>query len=155
MKKILFVLLSCFPMFANAANMCVKNDTVMVVLDPVVAPTSVTYDNTGKTWSAQFSYGVVSGIAACTGGMGSLGALDLGTLAPDQDALSVYSTGYYCFCKMLVPVESQWVFTHNGSPQGHVYCGTECAKWCTANTEGISSSAAFRRALFGSANTIE
>ena len=140
MKVILpfFVSLMCvIPSFG--ANMCIRDDAVMVVLDPVISGAALASDATGKTWSTKFSYGVISGIAACYTNVGAT----QGMVASNQ-TMTVSSTGSYCYCKMLRPVESPWVFS--GSNDGSNYCATRCASYCASNA---GSAVALRVGLFG------
>ena len=107
-KLILALSASVFCINAMGANMCIKDDVVMVILDPVVAGSSLSSNATGKTWSTSFNYGVISGIGGCGAAPSPVSA---GTPAPDQSVLSPTSTGTYCYCKMLHPMPSQWVYS--------------------------------------------
>ena len=151
MKKYL-LLLFVIPMVANAASMCVKNDTVFVVLDPNISPESTSYDNDARTWSATFSYGTISGIAGC-GGYTSLG-MTVPAVSTNQSAVSLTATNtslYTCACKMLLPVESKWInayYKSSGDPTAA--CSTLCAARCDSI---IRSNPTMRRRIFG--NVIE
>lgn len=139
MKKILSLFVMIFlPCVSHAANMCIKNDAVMVVLDPQIGGTALANNATGKTWSTKFSYGVISGIGGCYSNVGST----QGVVASDQTNITAYSAGNYCYCKMLKPVVSPWVYSgHN-----HSYCATNCASYCSSNA---ASAVALRAGLFG------
>ena len=145
MKVILpfFVSLMCvIPSFG--ANMCIRDDALMVVLDPVISGAALASDATGKTWSTKFSYGVISGIAACYTNVGAT----QGMVASNQ-TMTPSSTGAYCYCKMLRPVESPWVFSgsNSGSPYYSVNaCATNCASVCASYA---GSAVALRVGLFG------
>ncbi|MBO7508885.1 MAG: hypothetical protein J6T57_01225 [Alphaproteobacteria bacterium] len=138
MKKIIITLLIIAPAVANAANMCIKNDAVMVVLDPQINGTALSNNATGKTWSTRFSYGVISGIGGCYSASGGT----QGDVASDQVNVTPYSTGNFCYCKMLKPVESAWVYF--GTPYN---CVSNCAGNCSS---GAASAVALRSGLFGS-----
>lgn len=145
MKKLLLLLIA-LPLNAHAANMCVKNDTLLVVLDPNITPTSISYDNNARTWSATFSFGTISGIAGC----GSYSALGNKSdiVTQNQNAVSLYdtSTSYYtCACKMLLPVESKWVNGLYNASGTTAACSTLCAGKC----RDALSRPAHRRLLFG------
>ena len=146
MKKLLLLLL-VLPLTAHAANMCVKNDTLLVVLDPNITPTSISYDNNARTWSATFSFGTISGIAGC-GNSGSLGGSGVDRVAINQGAVSLnadLSNYYNCACKMLFPVESKWITSfYQGAATGSV-CSTVCAGKC----RDALSRPAHRSAIFG------
>lgn len=145
MRKYL-LLFFMFPVCANAANMCVKNDTLLVVLDPNITPTSTSYDNDARTWSATFSFGTISGLAGC-GTYSALGnKSDIVSTNQSAVSLSDMLTSYYsCACKMLLPVESLWInglYQASGTTAG---CSTLCAGKC----RDALSRPAFRRLLFG------
>lgn len=120
-------------MSAFAANMCVKNDTVFVVLDPIIAATSTSYDNAEHTWSATFSYGTISGIAGCGGysAMGGTNAVNVKTPNQNAPSISATTTNYYiCACKMLLPVESYWINVYYSGSGTTAACSTLCAGTC-------------------------
>lgn len=142
MKKIILLIMAFLPIFAHAENMCVKNGSIMVVLDPQINGTALSNNATGKTWSTKFSYGVISGIGGCYSNVGTT----LGGVASNQTNISAYSTGQYCYCKMLRPIESPWVYSGLYS----VSCGSRCMSDCSSNAGSL---AALRAGLFG--NVIE
>ncbi len=143
MKKILSLFVMIFlPCVSHAANMCIKNDAVMVVLDPQVNGTALANDVTGKTWSTKFSYGVISGIGACSTNVAS----SQGGVASDQTNMTPYTGGTYCYCKMLRPIESPWVFSGYYSGSNYGYCANGCASECSVRA---ASAVALRRGLFG------
>ena len=138
-KLILTLSALVFCIDAMGANMCIKNDVMMVILDPVVNGSSLSSNATGKTWSTSFNYGVISGIGACGGESVSTGAV-----ATNQNALSPTSAGKYCFCKMLRPAVSQWVYSGiNGASN----CASHCASYCASY---VGSTVAVRQGLFSS-----
>ncbi len=143
MKKIIILIATFLPILAHGENMCVKNGSVMVVLDPQINGTALSYNNTGKTWSTKFSYGVISGIGGCYNNVGST----LGAVASDQTNITPYSTGAYCYCKMLRPIESPWVFSYS---RDNGDCAERCASKCSSYA---ASAVAVRAGLFG--NVIE
>ena len=140
---------------AIAADLCVKNDAMVVALNPHNSQTvSSTYDEGDaggiKTWTVTFPYGTISGIAANYNGCSAEACI------PDAAAqanISAYSTGPYCYCKMLRPAESQWVRRVHNS---HIECSDNwaytCAHCCAMS---IKSQINMRRALFQSVNMIE
>lgn len=135
MKRYLF-LFFLIPMSAFSANMCVKNDTVFVVLDPIIAATSTSYDNAEHTWSATFSYGTISGIAGCAAAGSVGGAASVGSASTSQTAISMTGTavnGAMIACKMLLPVESKWVNAqYYSTTPNSVACSTISAQRCAA-----------------------
>ena len=145
MKKLLLLLIA-LPLTARAANMCVKNDTLFVVLDPNIAPTSTSYDNDARTWSATFSFGTISGIAGC-GSYSDLGQKsDIVTPNQSKVSLNASNTGYYaCACKMLLPVESLWINALYQSSGSTAPCSTLCAEKC----KNATARPTFRSLIFG------
>ena len=138
MKKIIIALFTFFPIFAYGENMCVKDGSIMVILDPQIAGTTSSYDTTSGTWSVQFGYGVVSGIVGCSGTNLSAGVVVTG---------AVTSTNGYCRCKMLRPVESIWVAANSG---GWCGSGDQCKQNCSsACASVIKSNLDMRKGLFG------
>ena len=126
---------------ANATDMCIKDDALMVVLDTQINGTALANNATGKTWSTRFPYGIVSGIGGCYSNVGAT----QGMVATDQTNISAYSSGTYCYCKMLRPIESAWVYS--GSLNFNNDCATNCASYCASHA---ASAVALRRGLFGS-----
>lgn len=126
---------------ANAATMCTASDTVTVVLDPNIAGTGYTQDANLKTWQATFSYGKIYGIASCNKTSGSVGMVNIGTVMSQTDE------GQYCWCKMLVPAVSAWVF-EDGNSDSASNCAVFCANHCGSYVHRHGS---FRQWLFRSA----
>jgi len=145
----LSILFMAFVGIAWGANMCAKNDAVVVFLDPQVAGTILATDATHKTWSVEFPYGVVSGVGAC---YRIQSAPSPGTLAPEQNLDPYTATGSSgatrCYCKMLRPVTSQWVFSKNVNECYSSQCDSGCATCCA---QVISSTVGGRIALFSTA----
>lgn len=150
MKKLLLLLI-VLPLTTYAANMCVKNDTLLVVLDPNIAPTSTSYDNNARTWSATFSFGTVSGIAGCAGTGSSVGtSTSVGQKTISQSAMNLngtMSSGVMCGCKMLLPVETYWINGQYMSATGGAACGTICAQRCASALTGTAVTV--RAGIFG------
>jgi hypothetical protein len=126
-----FILLLCLiPFTTHAANMCVKNDTVFVALDPNATASSSRYDNSARTWSITFGFGTISGIAGC-GENDKMGTNSFPV--PNQNDVSTSATGggvyYKCACKMLLPVESLWIAT-----AAHSTGCNQCAQNCISNS---------------------
>ena len=145
MKK--YLLLLCLTPFTTyAANMCVKNDAVLIVLDPNIAPTSTDYDNNAHTWTATFSYGTIRGLSGCALAS-QIGGTALGITSNPQSRVDINGTptaGAECACKMLFPVESLWVNSYY--LVSSAACGTICAQYCASQ---FSTQPVVRRAIFG------
>ncbi len=135
---------------AFAADLCVRNDAMVVAMNPDINGTINDYYETGvKTWSTKFSYGIISGIAAC-----ATDCTTTGCIATNQN-ISAASTGAYCYCKMLKPVLSHWLHGsryYPGYSTDSNGCANKCAFNCAYNS---ANSPQFRRALFQSVNMIE
>ena len=150
MKKYLW-LLFLIPYATYAADMCVKNDTVMVVLDPLITGTNGTSDTSTKTWTGVFSYGTIHGIAGC-----GTESLDPGQIPVDQASITTTSIGSKCFCKMLRPAVSKWVAIRCGNCTNAGQCGDKgsCVGSCkSAMLQSDAPSVSSRQALFGSVGT--
>ena len=146
MKRILVLSLLCaVPCIAHAADtMCVKPTTTVVVLDPAINGTALSSNATGKTWSTEFSYGIISGVGACYSNVCS----SQGCIAANQTMSPYTNSGSYCYCKLLKPIESRWVYSGNATlSAGAGACSSSCAGYCASNA---SSAAALRRGMFGS-----
>ena len=143
MNKIIVLFLTLAPIVCYAADtMCVKPTTTVVVLDPNINGTALANNATGKTWSTQFPYGVVSGVGGCS----TNAAATPSAIASNQTNITPYTGGTYCYCKMLRPIESPWVY----SGKSHNGCATICASYCSSQ---VASAVALRANLFS--NVIE
>ena len=109
-------------------------------LDPDINGTNYTYDASAGTWTTNFDYGDVSGISTCNSTSGSWG------VAYPQYNFEQGTTGVYCWCKMLRPARSAWVYLYEyGSASD---CDAYCADVCAYR---VRYDADFRRGVFGSA----
>lgn len=94
-------------------------------------------------WTATCTtYGVstpISGIGICSSTQGSGYQT-----ATDLDTSSTADDNKYCWCRMISPAVSRWVYSSSPSNQ---YCDRYCAHYCTLN---LYVYAAFRSVLFGS-----
>ncbi|MBP5485778.1 MAG: hypothetical protein J6Y07_03675 [Alphaproteobacteria bacterium] len=142
MKRIIILLFMILPIIAYGENMCVKDGSIMVVLDPQISGTGLSSDATNNTWSTQFSYGIVSGISICSYACGQNTSSAPGVVPTSQDCLMNQTQKTYCFCKMLHPVESIWI--GNGYPGNS--CSSGCAQKCSNN---LGSNLGLRTAIFG------
>ena len=108
----------------GAAGICIKPGVTMVVFDPGVGYTSASFTDGVKVWHAQFPYGTIRGISGC------YNTDDTGKVPGSvvQSAITITTTGSRCYCKMLSPVESQWVFHKVAYSESG--CTTYCARYC-------------------------
>ena len=141
MNKIIVLFLTLAPIVCYAADtMCVKPTTTVVVLDPNINGTALASNATGKTWSTKFSYGIISGVGGCYNNVGAV----QGGVASDQTNITPYTGGTHCYCKMLRPIESPWVFSgYSDSPSYN--CTPNCASRCSSLA---ASAVALRAGLF-------
>ncbi len=112
---------------------------------------SYVYDKTAMTWTANFWYGAVSGVAKCSTikPENTAGGYYTGLIASDQDAIeSATNSGQYCYCKMTEPVVSgsPWVFYYDYSIASS--CASDCALYCGNRVQGY---AVFRASVFAAA----
>ena len=125
----------------NAETMCVRDDTVMVVLDETTFTGTYAGNSNNMTWTATFPYGKISGIASCNGTGG------VGMYAVSNTEFATTITGSHCWCKMLKPVASKWQY--QGSLVSISNCKSNCAGLCGSRT-GPESGLTSRSNLFGS-----
>ena len=158
MKKILILLCLMIPTIniAHAATMCVKNDTISVVLDPAIGDSTNStygYSTAASTWWTAFPYGTIHGISAClSSNYGqSLGGsvAQLSDTNPDTGesarVVGGETNGLHCWCKMTHPAVSRWVFFNSSSSLAE--CAGNCASHCGIRARIRS---ALRAGLFGS-----
>lgn len=85
----------------------------------------------------------ISGIARCSSTDGG----SEGATATELDVSYTAGENMNCWCKMISPAVSRWVFFFSSGPGEDASCNANCAASC-ANR--VKNSATFRRALFGS-----
>jgi hypothetical protein len=127
----------------NATTMCVTDDNNSIILDPSRNGTTNTSDEATKTWTTTFSFGTVSGIAACTRTGGTYAKAYSQYNFDDNHASS---TGAVCWCKMTSPVRSAWVAGQE--LQSASTCASYCATHCSSRVQAYAE---FRSAVYGSA----
>ena len=134
------------PMVAHATTMCATDDTIAVVLDPMIGGSNYTYNADLFEWNTTFSYGTVFGIATCVDTAGSSNQVVAELKSSDGTvATGGERSGRYCWCQMTHPARSRWVFQHAyGSVDG---CGSICASGCG---DDVRYGSGFRSAVFGS-----
>ena len=108
-----------------------------ITLDPDIEPTDYSY--TAGEWTVTAPYGTLSGITTCNSTAGSW------SVAYPQYNFEQGTTGVYCWCRMLRPSRSAWVY-HNeySSASG---CASDCAHNCGSSVRAYDE---FRRGVFGS-----
>lgn len=127
------------PMVAHATTMCATDDTIAVVLDPMIGGSNYSFNADLFEWNTTFSYGTVFGIATCVDTAGSSNQVVAELKSSDGTvATGGERSGQYCWCQMTHPARSRWVFRGFGN------CRHDCVIECG------TSSVAFRAAMFGS-----
>ena len=147
-------------MFANATDMCARDNVMVLVFDPQVIATGSGMNTAEWSWWVQFPYGRITGEATCLSeteglgrksGMGSYyGTGDYSsTFISAASGLSGVDTDgaprSYCWCKMTHPAVSHWVFDEG--------IGSNCASVCTSYCANHLRSAHypnFKKGLFES-----
>ena len=92
-----------------------------------------------SNWSATCGGIEIQGVALC----GSRNGGSIGTKSENVTTSSTSDDNKNCWCKMVSPAVSSWVFNRSVSAAG--YCATNCASNCAFYAQ-INS--AFRSALF-------
>ncbi|MBP3316061.1 MAG: hypothetical protein J6L70_00455 [Alphaproteobacteria bacterium] len=115
-----------FSVSGHAAKLCMAIDENV--------PTDYEYSSLNSSeWLVDISGTFVSGVAYCTKASGSV-------------ANNIYRSGTYdnkyCWCKMLSPAVSSWVFSSNLSD------ATNCAKYCSEDCATKMASSDFRSTMF-------
>lgn len=134
------------PMVAHATTMCATDDTIAIVLDPMIGGSTNSYNADLFEWNTTFSYGTVFGIATCVDTAGSSNQVVAELKSSDGTvATGGERSGRYCWCQMTHPARSRWVFLNAyGSV---VHCRSNCASDCGFN---VRLSSGFRSGVFGS-----
>lgn len=147
MKKLIISgLIAMFCASADATTMCATDDTLAIVLDPVINGTAHSYNTDLFEWSATFSYGTVWGIATCvdTSGTSNTAVEELRD-SNGEIATGGERTGKYCWCQLSHPAKSRWVF--RSAYSSVAVCRSNCANYCAHN---VRSNSAFRTGVLGS-----
>ena len=106
-------------------------------------------ENKSGKWGKVFPYGNISGISVCStiSGTANTAATDAQTTTLNEEYTAQAgvgdNTGFYCWCKMINPSSSKWVYY--GSRTNASTCASTCASYC-----GSTNTAAFRTALYNS-----
>ena len=146
MKKLIISgLIAMFCASAGATTMCATDDTLAIVLAPVINGTDHSSNSDLFEWSATFSYGTLWGIATCVDTSGTVNtAVEELRDSNGEIATGGERTGRYCWCQLAHPARSRWVFRHSYSSAGE--CRSLCTNGCGSNIQNFSAS---RTGLFG------
>ena len=100
------------------------------------------YTTNAMEWSVIFPYGNISGISTCNTISGSWGQPYSG----NSDNIVTETDGANCWCRMMYPVRSAWVFP------GMSYSASNCAQYCAdACGTYLQTDSYFRRAMYATA----
>ena len=83
----------------------------------------------------------ISGIGICSSTDGG----SLGATATELDISSTVDENLNCWCKMISPAVSRWVFYFSFGSAGD--CAWECARYCASSVQFVED---FRSAMLGS-----
>ena len=158
---VLFCLIQ--PVFVYAREYCVPNDTVSILLDSSIGSqgdstydSNFSYDYLAITFSAPFSYGTVKGIGAC---LSSNYGLDAGSIYTDNGGVLTdngavvtggETNGRHCFCKLLHPVVSAWMYSMSKESVEKCIVGSNGSGLggCAQNCVGLFKNRPVRRATW-------
>ncbi len=142
-KLIVACVFMCMLQVATAVTQCVK---LASNIDDYLYGTSV---NSKIDWEISETDGtIIHGIGVCSNQTGNFSDVSV--------TLSVGMTNENCWCRMISPTVSSWVFLGNlaSSYGGCSYmCGTSCAWYMGADNSlgySLSNINTFRSAMFGS-----
>lgn len=110
-KLIISSLIAMFCASAGATTMCATDDTLAIVLDPLINGTAASHNTDLFEWSATFSYGTVWGIATCVDtSVAPNTAVEELRDSNGEIVTGGERTGRYCWCQLSHPAKSRWVF---------------------------------------------
>ena len=147
--KRLWIITICIlcPTGLFGASVCVPSGTYVAVLVPESDGVSSTYDNSGN-WTVTFDYTTaglnlattsnVAGVSSCNEIPGTVNS------AAGYISASSNDTGQYCWCEMVKPLISEWVFAYEYADDST--CASSCTAKCANVVETVS---AFRTAMYG------
>lgn len=129
---------------ANATVMCFRNNSYFAVLSVSRNGVSYTTDASGG-WSVSFDYmtssrntQAVTGYAACNEVGGTINTADASVSTMPGDV------GENCWCRMELPLVSDWVFLQTYA--SNLECAAVCAAACG---NAVKTSSSMRTGMFG------
>ena len=135
-----------------ATTMCVANDTVAVVLNPNLPIKGSGSNVTTGTWWVWSDAWTLYGISACLNSGKGLGQeeafvhlYDINDEGKDKFVVGSEKYGSYCWCRLIHPLSSNWVFHYNYGRQS--MCAQHCAGSCAERSRDTLK---LREALFNS-----
>ena len=149
MKKILIIISMCFVSWAaQSAKMCAESDAIVIPYGTGVGTSSnytywPTSSNGGTTWTVPTYYGMFMGISACLPSSQNTSMYNINT---SVSANGGEQAGLYCWCKMLHPVSSYWMY--RDSLGNMTTCVSACARMCA---DGVFSNSTARNNMLSAA----
>ena len=154
MKKILFTILLFLPTYANSDVMCVRDNTLVISLDPGINGTQI-YSKNWK-WAVEFPYGQIHGESTCLSTTETMGQSDIGASYGTGEYSNTLISAYpgfsgtapdgnertICCCRMTHPAQSAWVIL------SHFSSATLCANNCTSGCSYINIKGNIRSEIF-------
>ena len=156
MKKIVTIILTIITIPTYSSTMCVKNDSVAVVLDPSIIGTTSGYNYETKTWWTQFSFGRVTGTAvminkSCNGKYDVLINLtDIDNNGNEKRIVGGEEYGKVCWCKTTHPAVSGWVCSYLSNYYFNPFDSENCLKSCGKRLGDYYHAQELEQGLFGS-----
>ena len=160
MKRFFVIIFALLPIYANATDMCARDDTMVLVFDKDIGGSGSGSNAIEWTWWVNFPYGRIAGEATCLSAAEGLGRTSVqgayygtgdysktfieaepGLKGTDSDG----NDRKYCWCKMTHPVSSRWVFfnAYADSSTCSSHCATHCGYY-------VHYDSAMRGGVFGS-----
>ena len=135
MKKIIFALCSILVLTSSyGVTLCKKNNTAIAVLNKTVGG-SVT-SASGHAWAVAMTDGNnVRGKSLCTAQPGT-GFAEVNTAVADTA-----DTGTYCYCKMMGPATTYWVYIDEYADA--TACENGCVTMCADLVSGTYNGSAY------------
>lgn len=137
---------------AYSLDMCVENDSVVVVLDPNISGSNSSNHTNTQTFKVAFNYGTLTGVSAC---LSSAMSLSSGNIYTANNGLLIDNgnvvtggeqNGMYCWCKLTHPVSTLWMYKTGWTNGGVSTCIANCAGSCASDV--YSSNSNYRTRLF-------
>lgn len=146
MKKFIFSLFAIFAVTSSyAATKCIAMGASSKCEKTYNDPTgqNLTAEPGQSDWGASCNSISIHGIALC----GSDTGLSTGSVVDSVTISGDVNVNKACFCKIVQPVVSQWVFAETRSTAGD--CAWWCQNACAGKTIDSANNANFHNAILG------
>lgn len=151
MKKIIFTTLICTaPMFANATDMCARDNVMVLVFDPQVKCSSTGNNAAEWSWWAQMPYGRLAGDATCV----SQTEVNQKQFSPGLSGVDANGENrIFCYCRISHPVISGWV--QRAKHTTNTDCSKNCSLYCSIGDLSFCTNVNTRIQMFNSIGVSE